>query len=53
MRAGNADHPVTEALHQGLNVHCDEGLILNDEDVGSDLGGKLTAGFLNQTAQGG
>jgi hypothetical protein len=44
---------VAEAFHQRLDVHGDEGLVLDDEDVGGDLGRELAAGFLNQIAKAG
>ena len=51
MGARDADDPMAEALHQRLDVHGDEGLVLDDEDVGGDLGRELAAGFLDQVAQ--
>ena len=51
MGAGDAEHVVAEVLDQPLEVHGDEGLILDDEDVGGDFGGKLAAGLLDQIAQ--
>ncbi len=49
--ARDADDIVAEAFDQRLDVHGDEGLVLDDEDVGGDLGGEFAAGFLDQTAQ--
>ena len=51
VRARDADHPVAEAFDQGLDVHGDERLVLDDQDVGGDLGRKLAAGFFHQAAQ--
>ena len=50
--ARDAEHPVAEAFDQRLEVHRDEGLVLDDQDVGRDLGRELAAGFLDQRAQG-
>ena len=44
---------MAEALHQRFEIHGDEGLVLDDQDVGRDLGGQLAARFLDQRAQGG
>ena len=49
--AGDADDIMTQAFDQGLDVHGDKGLVLDDQDVGRDLGGKLAAGFLDQRAE--
>ena len=46
--AGDADDPMAEAFHQRLDVHGDESLVLDDEDVGCDLRGQFAAGFLDQ-----
>ena len=42
---------MAEALDQAFQLHGDEGLVLDDQDVGGDLGGELAAGFLDQRAQ--
>ena len=34
-----------------LEVHRDEGLVLDDEDIGRDFGGQFAAGFLDQRAE--
>jgi len=44
MGAGHADDIVPEVAHQAFQVHRDEGLILDDQHVGCDLGGHLAAG---------
>ena len=51
MRAGDADDLVAEAFNQRLDIHRDEGLVLDNENVGRDLGGKLATGFLDQAPQ--
>ena len=51
MGARDADDVVAEAFDQRLDVHGDEGLVLDDEDVGRDFGGELAAGFLDQAAK--
>ena len=48
MGAGDADHPVTEGFHQTLQVEGDEGLVLDDQDVGGDLLGQFAAGLFHQ-----
>src|SRR5262249_40629064 len=37
MRTGDADHAMAEALGQALEIERDEGLVLDDEDIGRDL----------------
>ena len=51
MGAGDADDLVAEALDQRLDVHGDERLVFDDQDVGGDFGGEFAAGFLDQAAQ--
>ena len=51
MGARDAEHAMAEALDQPLEIHGDEGLVLDDQHVGGDLGGELAAGFLDQAAQ--
>ena len=43
-----ADDIVSEAFDQSLDVHGDEGLVLDNEHIGRDLGGEFAAGFLDQ-----
>ena len=43
MGAGHADDIVAEILHEALKIHRDEGLVLDDENVGGDLGGHFPA----------
>ena len=52
MGAGDAENAMTETLDQRFQLHRDEGVVLDDQHVGGDLGGKLAAGFLDQAAQG-
>ena len=49
--ARDAEHPMAEAFHQSLEIERDEGLVLDDQHVGGDLGGEFAAGFLDQFAQ--
>ena len=42
---------MAEAFDQAFEIQRDEGLVLDDQHVGGDLGGKLAAGFLDQFAQ--
>ena len=49
--ARDAEHAMAEALDQAFQLHRDEGFVLDDQDVGRDLGGELAAGFLDQRAQ--
>ena len=51
MRARDAQHAMAEAFDQRFEIHRDEGLVLDDQHVGGDLGGELAAGFLDQRAQ--
>ena len=46
--ARNAEHAMTQPLHKGLELHRDEGIILDDQHVGRDFGRQLAAGFLDQ-----
>ncbi len=47
----HADHPMTEAFNQRLDIHGDKCLILDNQNVSGDLGGELTPRFFNQIAQ--
>src|SRR5262249_57913972 len=49
--ARNTEHPVTEAFHQGFELHRNERVILDDKNVGCDLGRQLATGFFDQSAQ--
>src|SRR5262249_23050461 len=51
MGASDADHAMTEAFHQLFQVERDEGLILDNERVGGDLGRELSTGLLYEPAQ--
>ncbi len=51
VRARDAEHAMAEAFDQAFEVHRDEGLVLDDQDVGGDLGGELAAGFFDQRAK--
>ncbi len=51
MGTRNTEHPVAETLHQGFELHRNERVILDDENVGCDLGRKLATGFFDQSAQ--
>src|SRR5271157_1953888 len=53
MGAGDADYSVAQALNERLDIHGDEGFVLDDQDVGRDLGRELPPGFFDQTAQSG
>ena len=48
MGAGHADDVVAEIAHQAFEVHRDEGLVLDDQHVGGDLGGHLAAGRIGE-----
>ena len=48
MGAGDADHVVAEVLHEALKVHRDEGLVLDDQDVGGDFRRHLAAGGVRE-----
>ena len=48
MGAGDADHRVTKALHEAFQVHGDDRLVLDDEDLGGDLASQLPARFLDK-----
>ena len=48
--AGDADHVVAEALDQGFEIHGDQRLVLDDEDVGGHVGGELAAGLVDEVA---
>ncbi len=50
MGTRDADHVVTEILHQAFEIHRDEGLVLDDQHVGGDLGGHFAAGGIGQLA---
>ena len=50
MGAGDADHVVAEVLDETLEVHRDEGLVLDDQDVGGDFRRHLAAGGIRQLA---
>ena len=47
----DTDDVMAEALDQRLDIHGDESLVLDDENVGCDLGGEFTARFFNKRAQ--
>jgi hypothetical protein len=47
----SAEHAMTKPFHQRLELHRDEGVILDDQNVGGDLGRKLAARVLDQSAQ--
>jgi hypothetical protein len=49
--ARDAEHAMAETLDQRLQIHRDEGLVLDDQHVGRDLGCKFAARFLDQRAQ--
>ena len=49
MRAGNSDDLVPEFFDERLKVERDEGLIFDDEDIGTDLVGNFLAGRLDQS----
>ena len=51
MGARDAEHAMAETFHQALEIERDEGLVLDDQHVGGDLGGELAAGILDQFAQ--
>ena len=50
MGARDADHVVAEIAHEALEIHRDEGLVLDDQDVGGDLGGHLAARGIGELA---
>ena len=49
-RARDAGDVVAEALDQGLEVHGDQRLVLDDQDVGRHVGGELAPGLLDEIA---
>ena len=49
-RAGDAGHVVPELLDERFEVHGDERLVLDDEDVGRHVGGELAARLLDELA---
>ena len=49
--ARNAQHTVAETLHQSFEIERDERFVLNDQNVGGDLGCKFATGFLDKFAQ--
>ena len=51
MGARDAEHAMAKTFDQRLEIERDEGLVLDDQHVGGDLGGELAAGFLDQRAQ--
>jgi len=46
--AGDAGHFVTEAFNQLLDIHGNEGFILDDEDFSGDLTRDLGGGLIEQ-----
>ena len=42
---------MAQAFDQALQIHRDEGFVLDDKDIGGDLSRQLTAGFLDQGPQ--
>ena len=49
--AGDADDAVAEALDHLLDVHGDQRLVLDDEDVGRHLARDLAAGLAQQVGE--
>ena len=48
MRTGNADYVVTKIFYEAFEVHRDEGLVFDDQNIGRDLCGHLAAGRIGQ-----
>ncbi len=48
MGPGNARHPVAQFLDDMLDVHRDQRLVLDDQDVGRDLAGNAFHGLLHK-----
>src|SRR4028119_2207781 len=51
-RARDADDVVAEALDQRLEIHRDQRLVLDDQNIGRHVGGKLASGLVDQLAHG-
>ncbi len=47
MRAGNAGHAMTQAFNQRFEIHGNERLVLDDEDIGRRLLSDLLAGLVD------
>ena len=47
-RPGDTDDMMAELLDQRLQIHRDDGLVLNDEDVGMELRGDLALGLVDE-----
>ncbi len=46
----NADDIMAQILDQALQIHRDEGLILDDQHVGRDLGGQFATRLIGEPA---
>ena len=51
MRTGGAHDPVPEAFHHLLDVHRDQRLILDDQDIGRNLARDFVAGLGEQVGE--
>ena len=51
MGTGDAQHPMTETFHQLFELAGNKGLVLDDQHIGGDFGGKLAARFLDEPTQ--
>src|SRR6516165_4627104 len=47
----HAEHAMTEPFDECLELHGDECVVLDDEDVGCYLGSKLASRFLDQCSE--
>ena len=49
-RAGDAGHVVAEAFDERLEIHGDQRLVLDDQDVGRHVGGEFAPGLVDEFA---
>ena len=50
MGARDTDHVMAEVLHQALEIHRDEGLVLDDQHIGGDFRGHFASGRIGEPA---
>ena len=53
MSAGNPQHAMSKTFDQTFEIERDKGLVLYNQNVGRNFGGKFAAGFFDELAQGG
>ena len=51
MGSGDTDHVVPQILHERLEIHRNECLVLDDQHVGGDLGRHFAAGGVREAAR--